>query len=275
MEEASNWFQRGEAAFRHNDPRGAAEAFEQAHRLVPHGATIYNAGLAWQAAGELGRAAQAFAEALDRGGLSDAQAVDARKRMDGLSSRVGQLHVSAPAGAKITVAHFQNASPPIDVYLAPGDHVVTVQFEDGAKTTRIVRMGTSRQEFDVQPPDQAPVSSTVSQEEVESGGVSRRTLGWVAVGGAGALSGVAVYLGLEALEARDAFNESGHTDGEAHDRAASMRTWTNVAWVAAGASGVTGVVLLLGADDEDGNETSSGVMRLQVGAGSATLSGRW
>lgn len=265
VEEASSWFRQGEAAFRNGDPRAAADAFEQAHRLVPHGATVYNAGLAWAAAGEKARAAQAFAEAIERGGLSDAQSTDARKRLRQLRSALGRLRISAPDGATVDVAHILGATPPVSVFLEPGTHRIEVTLADGQRLSQMHDVVLGDDDVVIRP-SREESSVTVKPSS------SRRTFGWIAVGGAAVLSGAGVYLGLEALKARDQFNDSGHTDADAHDRAASMRLWTNVAWAAAGASAVTGIVLLSGSESDEGDEDAS---QLRVGTQGLVWSGSW
>lgn len=265
VEEASGWFRQGEAAFRRGDARAAADAFEQAHRLVPHGATVYNAGLAWAAAGEKARAAQAFGEAIERGGLSDSQARDARKRLRELRSTLGMLRISGPAGASVDVAHVQGATAPVAVFLEPGTHRIEVSLADGQRLSRMHEVALGDDEVVIRSPTEV---SAISVEPSSS----RRTFGWVALGGAAVLSGAGVYLGLEALEARDQFNDSGQTDADAHDRAASMRLWTNVAWAAAGASAITGIVLLSGAESDEGDGDTS---QLRVGTQGLVWSGTW
>ncbi len=243
LEEASSWFRKGEWSFRHGDPHGAAEAFAKAHQLVPHGATVYNEALAWEAAGQPQRAAQALDEALQRGGLSAVQEHDARTRLLKLTPTLGQVVLDAPAGSTITMGHVRGAQPPVKVFLTPGTYAIRAVLDDGTTIERSMNVAIGQQHLDLHADRTSPAI------EVERGAPAGRTLGWVAVGGAGAMSGVAIYLGLEALEARDTFNDSGHTDADAHDRAASLRLWTNVAWAVAGASAATGVVLLLGSDE--------------------------
>jgi len=68
--------------------------------------------------------------------------------------------------------------------------------------------------------------------------------GWIGIGGGVALSGLAIFLGASALEQKHNFESSGRTDVAAHDSAATLRTWTNVAWGGAAVSGGTGLYLL-------------------------------
>src|SRR5262249_34728531 len=70
-------------------------------------------------------------------------------------------------------------------------------------------------------------------------------LGVLALGAGAASAGVGIGLGIDALDARDTFESSGLRDLDAHDRALTLRPWTNVAWAGAVVFGVTGVVLLV------------------------------
>src|SRR5262245_28540195 len=65
---AEGLFRVGDAAYSKHDYRAAAQAYEEAYRQAPRGAASYSAGLAWDAAGERGRAFDAFVLAL---GTSD------------------------------------------------------------------------------------------------------------------------------------------------------------------------------------------------------------
>lgn len=65
------------------------------------------------------------------------------------------------------------------------------------------------------------------------------------VGGSVVAAGAAVYLGVSALDARDKYDESNHSDLDAYDRAKSLRLWTNVAWGTSIVLGGSGVYLLL------------------------------
>ena len=49
---AAETFRAAEKAYQRGDHRAAAVAFEASHQMAPHGAALYNAGLAWQAADE-------------------------------------------------------------------------------------------------------------------------------------------------------------------------------------------------------------------------------
>jgi hypothetical protein len=154
------------------------------------------------------------------------------------------------------------------VFLVPSRYQIEITLADGQSVSETRDVALGDQEVVIQPPEEDSRRIVIAEPSS-----SRRTYGWVALGGAVAFSSAGVFLGLEALEARDEFNESGHTDADAHDRAASMRLWTNVAWAAAGASAVTGIVLLMGSESDEGGDGSTS--QLGVGAGGLVWSGRW
>lgn len=64
--------------------------------------------------------------------------------------------------------------------------------------------------------------------------------GGVVIGG-----GLGTVFGLSALGARDDFEASQRTDRDAHDKAASMKLLTNVAFIGGGVIAATGLVLVL------------------------------
>src|SRR5688572_23227629 len=62
--QAAQRFAEGETAFRGEDYRRAAEAFEAAYLLVPHYDVLWNAARAWERAGEATRAANRYSKYL-------------------------------------------------------------------------------------------------------------------------------------------------------------------------------------------------------------------
>jgi hypothetical protein len=80
-EQAAQLFRAGQDAFSRQDYVVAARLFEQAHRLVPSGSTIYNAARSWDASLVQSSAAAAYAEALEQADLSEAQRGHSQKRL--------------------------------------------------------------------------------------------------------------------------------------------------------------------------------------------------
>ncbi len=250
---AAEAFKAGASAYQKGDFRNAAASFERAYRESPRAAAIYNAGLAWEAAGESPRAADAYTAALDAGDLGGQQKKDAQTRLANLSKGLGHLDVTGPAGATISVEHRDAAPLPAKVYLTAGPHDLTARFDGGTSTKQQVTVAAGAttpvaveapKKVAAPPLAPPPVASTAPKPPT-SGSSPRKLAGFVSLGGAVVASGAAVYLGLSAVSAKNDFNDSGHKDLNAHDRADSLRTMTNVAWIAAGVLAATGVVLVL------------------------------
>jgi hypothetical protein len=253
---------KARAAFDAKDYEGAARTFEEAYKLKPHPATQYNAALAWEKAGELARAADAFESALDSEGLDEGRAGASRDRLAALKRQLGYVFVSKPIGATLSVAHVEKLAIPAKIHLTPGTHEIIVRRPDGSteKKSVSVRAGESLElAFEggglgpgpAPAPDEPPESkpTPVVDEPAAGGSCSQCTWGWVAIGAGAVGAGVGAYFGLRTLSARDEFEDSNRTDAEARDRAVSSRTLSNVGFGVAIVGIGVGVVLLLTAPD--------------------------
>lgn len=254
-------YRAAEEAYAHGAYRAAAETFEAAYREDPRGASIYNAGVSWETAGEGARAADDYTAALAATDLRGEQRADATKRVSALEAKLGRLDASGPSGAKITVAHVDHGVVPAHIHLAAGAYTVHVEFADGHVETRDVLVPIAGVvALDLQPmsapasqatptetpaaPPSAPPGATDAHSG-GGGGSPLRTIGWVGVGTAAAFVVAAAVLGEATLSARNTFDATGDTSQSDHNQAVNLRTWTNVAWVAAGVVGAAGVVCLL------------------------------
>jgi hypothetical protein len=250
-EAAGRLFEEASKAFASKDYAAAARAFDRANQWMPHGATKYNAAKAWEAAGQAGRAAQAYSDALQMEGLSKTQASDARDRLTELSKEVSRVDVVAPAGARVWVADIAGGRSPIRTYLPRGKHSVRVVFSDQRSETVRITVGTEPQVVNIVPPPEGQDSAEVKRSEapkpepVVEDSSSVRPWGWVALAAAGVSAGAAIGLGIGAVSARDEFSASGNKDRSAHDRAETLQNWTNVSWVATGVFGAAGAIVLL------------------------------
>jgi tetratricopeptide (TPR) repeat protein len=254
---ARDKFLEASAAHERGEFEKAARLFEEAYRISPRGAVKFNAGISWDQAGDHVRAADAYEAALDMGGLEEQQAGEARERLGALKRELGYISVDEPVGAVVSVAQVERATVPVRLHVMPGSYHVLV--EDGGRTAeQDVRVGAGevvnvRLRLPGPPPvASAPATKTVvplppprTEHPAPHASSARTVWGWIGVGGGVALSGLAIFLGVRALEEKHAFEASGLHDAAAHDRAASLRTWTNVAWGGAAVSGGTGLYLLL------------------------------
>jgi hypothetical protein len=248
-------FTEARARYESGHHRDAALLFEEAYRLAPHASAMFNAAVAWDGAEELARAADAYEVALDLGGLASDQAAEASTRLAALKKSLGYIRILDPVGSTVTVAHLDHATVPVRVHVVPGSYRVVVETADGRSSARAVAVGggevaTPRFDFEARRrealPDR-PAATPAPPGDRQEGTSSQRVWGWVALGGGVALSAAAIVLGVNALGARDDFEESERTDKSAHDRAAALRTWTNVAWGGAAVSGGLGLYLVLSA----------------------------
>jgi hypothetical protein len=265
--EAGEAFKAGAAAYAKNDFRAAAAAFERAYRAAPRGAAIYNAGLAWEAAGESARAADAYTAALSGGDLGATQTSDARARVAAMEKTLGRVEVTAPAGATVSLGHVEGAAAPVTVHVSAGPHDATVRFSDGTTSKRAftavagVSVPVAFEAPKASLAQDVPPPAAVAPPGESSSGPpgSRKLIGFAALGGGVIASGVAIALGVAALSAKSEFDDSGHHDQDAHDRAASLRTMTNVSWCVAGVLGVTGAVLVMTAPSGSSTSASAGL----------------
>jgi hypothetical protein len=248
-------FRQATEAHEKGDYRAAAELFEEAHRLSPAAGAKFNAGIAWDQAGEPSRAADDYETALEMGGLTEDEAKQAEERLGALRKTLGYLSIDEPVGATVSVEGM-TALVPVRVHLSPGEHQVsgtrgttmkTFQFEIRAGEVKHVTLDFPSEARPAPPPkvSQVPVPNVIEERPQAKPSHAMRTWGFVALGAGVVFSGVAAILGAQTLKARDAWDASGHHDLSKHDDAVELRTFTNVAWGGALVAGATGAVLLL------------------------------
>jgi hypothetical protein len=232
-------FEQGARLFEAGKPADAAPRFEEAFRLACKPAAIFNAALAWEAAGDALGAARAFDLALAVG-LPDEKKRDAEVRLAALLAKVGTVDVRGPRGTRVTVGDQKGLDVPARVRVEPGTVRVYATFPDGASFEDHVAVaaGESRTvELAPPPPVVAPAQpNTPSFPSVP--------LGVTAFALSGALTAVTIGLGVSALSARDEFLLD-RTDAELHDQAATLRTWTNVTLTGAIVFAVAGTAFLV------------------------------
>lgn len=271
---------KARAAFENEEYELAARTFEEAYKLKPHPATQYNAALAWERAGELARAADAFESALLSEGLDEGRAAASRDRLSALKRQLGYVSVPAPIGGTVSVDHAVKVPIPAKIHVSPGSHELTLRRPDGTteKQSISARAGeVTTVEFSAggglgpgpaeatDPKPSAPSSDPVSDQPAD-GSCSQCTWGWVAIGGAVVAAGVGTYFGLRTLSARDEFEESDREDRDARNRAITSRALSNVAFGAAVVSAGVGVVLLLTAKSSDEEASARQGLSVRIGA---------
>jgi len=285
---AKQHFAQGMEAFAKGEHRAAAEAFARAFALAPRGATAYNEAMAWHAAGEQALAADAFAAALQAGGMTEDQTLEAERRWAELRLSLGHVTVDAPEGTVLTLGRCKDCRAPLKVHLDPGTYRLQAVFPDRRTAERLLEVQTGQMTVLITPaaplptPPPRALSLRPTAPSARAGapgepgaeeGSDTPVLGWLALGGSAALAGTAIYLGLEALEARDRYYDSSFTDAEARDRAASFRTWTNVSWTGAAILGGVGVLAIVSSGNAEPHSVSEPGARAWVGPGRVGVEG--
>jgi tetratricopeptide (TPR) repeat protein len=239
---AEDFFKAGTAAYRRGDYSAAAREFEEAARRAPHAATSYNAGVAWQLAGDPLRAANALRLALESPGLPKDLEEDARTRHAELAPQFGEVSISGPTDALVEVPGLARDHPPLRTYAVPGTLRISIEYASGRRDERnigVERARTVQLAFADEPRKAPPLPSPSSSS-------SSRTVTGIALLGAGGISaGAGIVLGVRGLAARNRFDDSGHTDADARDEALSLRNYANVAFAGALVLSTIGTVILV------------------------------
>ena len=245
--EAAKRFDQGLVLFKQKKFLEAADAFQEAYRLSPHGDALFNAGMAWESAGMRAVAATAYARALEEGVRPKAEA-KARSNLAALEKHLAKVVLKMPAGSSIRVDVLALEGERVVVYVEPGSKALIVTLKDGQRVTRSVDAApgdslTETIEVPKPEPKAAPPPPPPPKER-ESDGQKWRTAGYVSFGVAGVATAAAIIFGLNAVSARDDFNSSGETDQSAHDRAIRNMHITNICWGVAAVGAVGGGVLV-------------------------------
>ena len=283
--EARAQYQKGTQAFQAKRFSEAALHFEAAAAFKANSVALFTAGLAWDNAARPERAADAYARALEVGGLEGKQNNVARDRVAALESTLGTLTVTAPDGSKVQLYTFTEVPTPARLHATPGTHALSVRAPgkpierrdvtlEGGKTTQLelkdeIKIPTKPppepdKPRQVDPPTKKDPQPSYPPPRVDSFWNARRAIG-VGVAGIGVatLAGGAI-LGINANGAKDAYVAAPSQQG--FDHASSLETWTNVAFIAGGVLLVGGVVLVVLPDFE-------GKAQVGIGPNGASLRG--
>jgi tetratricopeptide (TPR) repeat protein len=285
-QEAKQQYAAGAEAYAAKRFVEAALHFEAAASHRPHAAALYNAALAWEQSNRPERAADAFSRALDVPGLSAAQAQNARARIAVLEKTMGTLDVVAPDGWRVQLDANTEVPTPGRVHAAPGVHQLTILAPDTPIRHRDVTLElgkTSRLDLSAEPPP-APTPPPAPKVEAppppppppappppEEWWNARRGIGVGVVGlGVATLAG-ALILGLNANDARDAYNAAPSQSG--YDHASSLQTWTNVTLLSGVVLAAGGAALVLWPTPKKAAPPSEARLLVAPTLGGATLRG--
>jgi hypothetical protein len=247
----------------HKAKRWAEEAslYESAGFLGRSASAHVAAGVAWEAADRPERAADAYARALAIE-PNGADASRAKERLDALEKGLGTLQVTAPAGFSAQLDGGAESAAPARLHGTQGVHTLVAASKDRQVTRRDVRLEVGKV-LAVALKDEAPAPAPAAAAPeakasptpaaapappprvvtVEGPPNVRRLIGFGVVGLGLASLGAAAVLGLETVDARNAFNSSPSRPLYDHEQA--LQTWTTVALAAGAVLTVGGLVLVL------------------------------
>lgn len=266
--EARKRYAEGTKAFARKHFADAAEAFEAAAALRPHAVPLYTAGLAWEQAGQPERAADAFARALDAPGLTEKQEVPAREKLSSLEKTLATVKVTGPAGTRVQLESFTEVPVPARLHAGDGPRLLRVLLPSGPPEEKELTLKAGQVlELDVSPkavePEAAKAEPAPARREPEPRSKSpatwRSPVGFALVGAGVVGVGAGVILGLQALDAKSAYDDA--PTRRTFDHASGLQTWTNVALVAGGALAVAGVALLVWPAGGEGKAKVTAVAR--------------
>lgn len=230
----------------------AALAFEAAFGAQPHPASLFMAAGAWQEAGSLARAADAWARCLTVQGLNPAQKDQAIARLASIEMKVGTVAVSFAGGALGWEARLAEGSffaLPARLHATPGLRRLEVRDAEGQihpELGHTLQLGAGNAQTLVltlpQMPSVVPVSDILGVNQnvgpEKSPGISRTRVAaaaGLATLGVGCFVGSAIMWG-RANATHDDFEKT--PTWKLHDQGVSQVRWTN-------ALGAAGSVLLL------------------------------
>ena len=270
-QDARTQFTQGREAFQATRFVEAAQHFETAASLRPHAVALLTAGLAWDAAGQPDRAADALARCMDMPGLDAKQSAQAHERLAQLEKTLGTVQIIGPEGTRVQLDGASTWLLPARIHAAPGAKVLHIvppagvrlsstkkdlAFEAGTVTSL-----TIEPDHTVTPARGAPRTSEAPSvyspspvQESAPRGTSfslRQGLGLSLVGASVLGLGAGVVLGTQALSAKDAYDAA--PSRAAFDHANGLATWSTVAFVAGGVLAAGGVTLLVLPSDKKTN----------------------
>lgn len=274
-ESARASFREGQRAFKEGDYKLAGEKFDEAYRRAPHHAPLWNAGRAWQRAGEPTRAANAYAKYLREAPANAPDRNNAIRGLKELESKVGRIEVHATGVTEVTVdgEPFEGEG----VYVAPGTHVVegkTTDTRDVVRVSPAVAAGANvsvallpaaSANAEPAPPVRAAEPSVVTPR----GGISPV---FVVIGGVLTLgaAGVTVWSGLDVNQQKSDYLRSADAQSpRAYDAGKSAQLRTNVLLGATG--GLAALTMLTALFLVDWKGSSNGSVTVGLGPQSLFL----
>lgn len=223
----------------------AALFFEAAAAAQPNAAPLLSAALAWEQASFPDRACDDYVRSLALSLPAD-QVATVQAKVKSLESVLGRVDVTAPAeGWFAQIDGNDEQRVPASLHAMPGIHVLSYRtpnrpverralvFEFGQ--TQALELKAAPAETPTTAAANAPkqtVAVAPAAPETSSGVHIRRTVGLVTMGFGVATLVSGVVIGLQALDARDAYNAA--PTQPSFDHASSLQSWTNIGLIGGG-----------------------------------------
>ncbi|MEM6957694.1 MAG: hypothetical protein AAF645_18515 [Myxococcota bacterium] len=251
--DASQLFRAASAAFESGDYEAAGRAFEAAHNLVPSSAALYNAGIAWERAGDPFRAADCFVRAQE-GELTGEQ----RRHALEAARPEGAAQLSVRGVGRVSVDGRSEREAPTTFILAAGAYVLrpngqrteVIDLAAGERRTVELAESAPMEEASGGAPSVTPAAAAAAANRLttasEPPGRERRLVRAAVplLSTAGALFVSALAVGAGARRSRDAFVNGGQENADLRDETLRRRRSTNALIVAGSVVGVVGTFLL-------------------------------
>jgi hypothetical protein len=281
-------YNAGTKAFAEQRYGEAAIAFETAAAEKPNAIALFTAALSWDRTNAPERAADDYARALALPGLPPDKIAQAKERIATLQTMLGAVAVSGPDGTRVQLDANTERPVPATLHGAPGVHTLVVRTPSGGIERRPIVVERGKTEpFDLATAPPAPPSTPTPNQPAAQPPPSeappappppapksdwKRPVGLTLMGVGGATLLAGVVLGLEAEDAKNAFDAK--PAQATYDHASSLQTWTTVAFVAGGVIAAGGIALFLWPSHGQTSEpsTSTGV-QLVPGLGGAAIRG--
>jgi hypothetical protein len=237
---ARQLFEKGEQAYQEHDYVLAAKAFDDAFRIAPHHAALWNGARSWHRAGEKTRAANGYAKYLK---LAPADAPDrdeAIAALATLAAQLGRLDIFAEGFEIIRVN--DEVVEGNSIYVNPGVHVIEGQTGDKRiKRTQDIEAGVVRsvalvEEEPAPKSEPSPTLAPMTRQPRSLPSVTpanlpiKRSSNWfgpVAIVAGGATittASLLVWSGIDTLSAREKFDADPTTENLAAGRDKQLRT---------------------------------------------------
>ncbi len=281
-------YNAGTKAFAEQRYGEAALAFETAAAEKPNAIALFTAALSWDRTNAPERAADDYARALALPGLPPDKTAQAKERLASLESMLGALSVTGPDGTRVQLDANTDRPVPATRHGSAGVHTLMVRSPDGGIERRpiVVERGkTTTLDLATAPPaassapapNQAaapPSSGTPPPEAPPSAGSKsdwKRPVGLTLMGVGGATLLAGVVLGLEAQDAKNAYDQA--PVQATYDHASSLQTWTNVAFIAGGVLAAGGIALFVWPSSSHASEPAPTAVQIVPGLGGAAIRG--